>query len=109
MQTTFQTARPSLGAFKASSLPAARRSTMVVRAQSNVDFIKEIGKSAAVLAAGLALTMVSEEDRRLIYFHPQCRITLLYERCTIFARFGHHHMPYINFDGRIVPKYSLGI
>jgi len=72
MQTTFQTARPSLGAFKASSAPAARRPTVVVRAQSNVDFIKEMGKNAAVIAAGLALTMVSEKDRWLIYLHQQC-------------------------------------
>lgn len=72
MQTTFQTARPPLGAFKASSMPAARRSTVVVRAQSNTDFVKEMGKNAAVFAAGLALTMVSEEDRWLIYFFQEC-------------------------------------
>jgi hypothetical protein len=63
MQTTFQTARPSVGAFKAASMPAARRSTVVVRAQSNTDFVKEMGRNAAVLAAGLALTVVSEQDR----------------------------------------------
>ena len=46
-----------MGAFKAACAPA-RRSTVVVRAQSNTDFVKEMGKNAAVLAAGLALTLL---------------------------------------------------
>jgi hypothetical protein len=68
MQTTFQTTRPSVqGAFKASSLPAARRANVVVRAQSNTDFVKELGKNMAVLAAGLVLTMVRNKKRDLIF------------------------------------------
>lgn len=63
MQTSLQTARPSMGAFKASSMSAARRSTVVVRAQANTDFVQDMGRKAAVLAAGLALTLVSEQDR----------------------------------------------
>ena len=52
-----------MGAFKASGVPAARRSTLVVRAQANTDFVQNMGKAAVVLAAGLALTLVSEQDR----------------------------------------------
>ena len=63
MQASLQTTRPSMGSFKAASVPAARRSTVMVRAQSNTDFVQQIGKQTAVLAAGLVLTLVSEQDR----------------------------------------------
>ncbi len=74
-----------MGAFKASSAPAARRATVVVRAQSNTDFVKEMGKNAAVLAAGLVLTMVSEQDRWVTYLQKSVLIKriVLHDLCKL--------------------------
>ena len=56
MQTSVRASRPS-GAIQPAPRAASRRS-VAVRAHQGLEFVKDLGKNAAVAAAVLALTMV---------------------------------------------------